>query len=343
MTYKVIIDHIEKEQWEQYAKEFADYSIYQTWPYQQVRTEMDGQELSRVVVEDENDRVVMMGHIRIKRIKPLGLKVGYMQWGPLIRGMNGELTCSVAVLEKLWKSYLGSKVNILRIVPNLPDDNNSRQFTRVLELNGFEYVQSVRPYHTLLLSLDGTEEDLRQGFSRSGRRNLKKAEKACIRIEKGISNEYFSIFERLYAETLQRKGFKGLNLQEFMRMQSLLSSSEKINIIVGYYENQPVSSHVTSHLGNTAVNLFTASNSQGLKIGASHLVWWESIIAAKRAGMKYYDFGGVDPESNPTVYEFKRRMGGQKSFHVGAFEACSSLHARIIWRTSERIYNLLRK
>ena len=86
MSYEVIIDNVDKAEWERYAKGFADYSIYQTWSHQQVRAEMDGQEVNRVVIKDENGHVVTMCQIRIKRVKSLGLRIGYVQCGPLFRG-----------------------------------------------------------------------------------------------------------------------------------------------------------------------------------------------------------------------------------------------------------------
>ena len=49
MAFEVLIDKIEQAQWEEYADSFADYSIYQTWSYQEMRAEIDGQKVSRIV------------------------------------------------------------------------------------------------------------------------------------------------------------------------------------------------------------------------------------------------------------------------------------------------------
>ena len=40
MSYTVNIDNFDRSYWEDMAKGFADYSIYQTWPYQQNRAEL---------------------------------------------------------------------------------------------------------------------------------------------------------------------------------------------------------------------------------------------------------------------------------------------------------------
>ena len=70
-------------EWERCARQFTDYSIYQTWSYQQVRGESDRQKISRFIIKDENGHVSSMGQIRIKYVKMLGLKIGYIQSGPL--------------------------------------------------------------------------------------------------------------------------------------------------------------------------------------------------------------------------------------------------------------------
>jgi len=119
MTYEVIVDSVSREEWEGYAANFADYSIYQTWPYQQVRAEMDGQEVSRVIIKDERGHVVTMSQVRIKHVKPLGLRIGYVQWGPLVRATNGTLKCTLGALKALCKAYVGTKIDVFRIVPNM--------------------------------------------------------------------------------------------------------------------------------------------------------------------------------------------------------------------------------
>jgi len=59
--------------------------------------------------------------------------------------------------------------------------------------------------------------------------------------------------------------------------------------------------------------------------------------------MRRYDLGGVHPDDNPSVYQFKLRMGADEASHIGAFEACSSLHARITWRAAEKVYRTLKR
>lgn len=343
MTYEVIVDSVSREEWEEYAANFADYSIYQTWPYQQVRAEMDGQEVSRVVIKDENGHVVTMCQIRIKRIIPLGLRIGYVQWGPLFRGKDGKINCSTEALKELREAYLTHKVNVFRVVPNVCTDEVGRTFAEMLQSAGFAPVKRIEPYRTFLLPVDDSEEEIRKKLHKSFRRDLKYAEKADIEIKQGSSKEFCDVLEKLYLVLLQRKKFKGLNPQEFIETQTMLSTPEKMNIIVAYLDDEPVAAHLASNLGDTAIVLLAASDERGLSCGSSYLIWYRGAISALHAGMKWYDLGGIDPDNNPNVYQFKSRMGGEDTFYIGAFEATTSTIVKNMWHIGEKIYRLIKK
>jgi hypothetical protein len=338
MSHEVIIDDIDKAEWERYAGEFADYSIYQTWPYQQMRAEMASQELSRAVIKDDSGRTATVCQVRIKKVKSVGLKVGYVQRGPLVRAMDGTINCSAQALGALREAYLGTKVNVLRVVPNFCDDETGKRLSEMLKSSGFQFVSSVPGYRTLMLDLVGSEEEIRKGLDRNFRRNLKKAEKAGIEVREGYNGEFCKILEDLYLASIKRKNFKGLDPQEFLRPQLKLSAAEKMNIIVAYFDSESVSVHLASNLGSTSVALLVANNEKGLACGSSYLVWWKALLAGKRAGMKRYDLGGIDPENNPGSYRFKSQISTQESYDIGTFDACSGLYAKTIWHAGDKIH-----
>ena len=337
------VDKVDRRDWERYASDFADYSIYQTWPYQQTRAETDGQELSRVVIEDENGHVSMMGHVRIKKIRALGIKIGYMQWGPLLRGRSGKLSCNITTFEKLMRDYLGTYVNVLRLRPNVIDGSIGRRVVEMLEGSGFERVPAAAPYRTIILPLEGSETDLRTKLNRNWRRNLKKAEKAEVKIEQECSSSHFDAFEKLYAAALKRKRFKGLDPQEFAQSQNILSPEEKMTVTAAYFQGEATTVLVTSNLGDTAVDILAANSEKALQCGSSFLVYWKAFCASKRAGMKRYDLGGIDPEKNPTVYNFKRGTRGEEVSHIGTFEICKNSILKRICRLGERAYRFVRR
>jgi hypothetical protein len=341
---KLIIDEIDQARWEQYAHNFADYSIYQSWAYQQVRVESNSHNLNRVVILDDSNNVVTMFQVRIRKIWPVGLRVGYVQGGPLFRNKrNNHIKCTADILRKFRDAYIPQRVDVLRLVPNVRDDKMGQSFAKMLQLSGFEHVMGVKPYRTFAMRVDRSEDEIFKGLSRSCRRNVRYAQKAGVEIREGMGEEFCRIMEEMYMVVKERKGFKGLDSGKFTKTQRLLSTAEKMNIIVAYNNGEPVSAHLSSNLGDTSINLLAGSNEKGLSCFASYLVWWWGAIAAHRAGMKWYDLGGIDPGKNPGVCQFKSRMGGIEYSHIGLFAAYKNWVVKKVWRSAERLYGLVKK
>ncbi len=343
MKYRVFIDGVSREQWERNAQLFADYSIYQTWPYQQVRGEMDGQDISCAIVIDEADNPVTMCQVRIKKVKGLRLRIGYVQSGPLLRRKKGEPSCPVEAFRELRNAYVGPYVDVLRVVPNIIDDEAGKLISCSLEQGGFERVGNFTPYRTFIVQTDDSHEGIRSRLRKSFRRDLKKAEKLGMQLSRGTGNEFCKLLEDLYIESIRRKGFKGLNPEEFTRTQGLLLPSEKMDFFAVSQDGEPIAVLLSSSLGDTSLVLLAAANEKGLECGASYIVWYQGALAAKDAGMKAYDLGGIDKKHNPNVYQFKSRIGGEETCHIGAFEANINWIVKSIWRVAERIYRRIKR
>ncbi len=69
MPYQATIDEVTPAEWEHAGQAFADYTIYQTWAYQQGRAERDHQQVHRVVLRDQSGRVRSLCHVRVKTVE----------------------------------------------------------------------------------------------------------------------------------------------------------------------------------------------------------------------------------------------------------------------------------
>lgn len=342
MAYKVLIDEIEPAPWSEYAGLFADYTIYQTWAYQDVRADIDGQKISRAVVKDEKDDVVAMAHVRIKHVESLKLRIGYIQTGPLFFRKDGLCGCSEEVVNALCEAYLGPIVNVLRIAPNIIDDPENQRFVEVFDANGFQRLESPSPYHTMILPLGCSSETLREGLHQKWRRKLRKAENAGVEVVERSDQEPFQLLDIFYRELRDRKDFKGVDPEIFARSQRALPDAEKMSLVVAYYDGEPVAVHVTSHLGDTAIALLVAGNEKGYSCWSSYLAWWKALTISNDRGMKQFDFGGIDFENNLNVSRFKAGMGGQEKSHIGVFEAYTNFIVKGIFRKADLVYKKLR-
>jgi lipid II:glycine glycyltransferase (peptidoglycan interpeptide bridge formation enzyme) len=341
MKYTVKIDNVSNVQWEKCASKFTDHSIYQTYAYQKIRVRNGRQEFKSIIIEDDNGEVVLMCHVRIKAIKPLGIRLGYVQSGPLMLREHYDLGRLPDLLKQFRSSCLDAGINIIRIMPNLRGDEIGGNIGNILESNGFLKNSGVSPYHTIIVSLEPTEDEILSKLHRDNKRILRKVEKLQIDVREGTSREYFSILENLYAGAKDRKGFKGLDSAEFAETQQILEEDKKAIVLIAYYEGQPVTAHATTHFGNTAVPILTANKEAGLRCGTSQLLWWKAYLIAKKLGMRYYDLGGIDPNKNPKGYFFKNRMGGEEAFHIGTFETYANPLVKSIWLPVEYAYRFI--
>lgn len=158
MSYTVNIDNFDRAYWEKKSKEFSDYSLRQTWPFQKKHAAMSKCQISRAVITNENSQVCLMCQVRIKYIKAIGLKIGYIQWGPLVMGNDNEIKCCVSALVELRKAYLGNVVNVLRVVPNMPRGESSEIFSRMLKAAGFTNSRIFSVYNQVAIPRSGLSE-----------------------------------------------------------------------------------------------------------------------------------------------------------------------------------------
>ena len=340
MSYTVKIDDFTEEYWRANAAEFADYSIYQTWPYQDHRAENSGCSIARVIVTDENDQVCAMCQVRIKNVKSLGLKVGYVQAGPLVRDYDDQVRANVSILVELRKALLGNYVNVLRFVPNLANDSIGSRFGDMLEAAGFRSVSDAAPYRTLVVDISKGEEDFRKGLNKKFRYTLKNVENSEVEVRHSNDESGFEILDRLYSDLKKQKGFVGLDTEEFSRPQQELADDEKMDLVCVYNKDKPISTALVSNLGDTGIVLLAAANEEGRKLGGPYLNWYSSAKHSMEAGKRQLDLGGIDPENNLGVYRFKSKLGGKEIYNIGAFDACSSSIINKMWKVSHKIHSV---
>ena len=341
MSYKIIIDDIDRDDWQNHAADFMDYSLYQTWAYQKVRARRDKQAVSRFVIQSEDNTPCLIGQVRIKKVRWLGLRIGYIQWGPLCRKPAGIVKDAAALLSLLKTAYIPAKVNVLRISPNI-FEAESEGLVAELEMSGFEKRYHIDPYKTMVFPLDTDEDGIKKRFHSGWRRYLNKAQKVDMEIRQGTEQQYIDTLGKLYSPMLERKQFEGLSVDTFSKTQQSLADKEKMNVVLACQGEQVLTAHMTSHLGDTALGILAASSEKALQLNSTYLVWWHTLLTAKNAGMRRYDLAGIDPEKNPRVYQFKKRMGAVEAQHIGIFEAYSNMRVKCIWRVVEKMYNYLK-
>jgi lipid II:glycine glycyltransferase (peptidoglycan interpeptide bridge formation enzyme) len=309
--------------------------------YQKVRASKRNQQLSCIEISD-NDGPHLLALTRIIKIPLLGLRIGYIHWGPLLRKNHLSVNIKLEALKLLREYYLPRHLDILRITPNIYTIEADKNYDETVTSAGFEKVKRITPYHTMLFPLDIDEDQMRLKFHKKWRAALRKSEKNGMTVYDTKDVQALIAFDKIYQRSQERKKFRGLNVQEFIQTQNKLLDTQKINITVVKKDNEFLSIDINSYLGDTSLGLFQATSEHGLSLGASYLAWWAAFLAAKRAGMRRYDMGGIDPVGNPNVYQFKLRIGGDEATHIGCYDAYASKRAKHLFSIVEYLYRLIK-
>ncbi len=323
-------------EWERQASAFLDYNLYQSWAYLNARAAGKG-ELLKPLCLRFGGQVCLMAHVRVIQLPLAGLKVGYVRWGPVMRKTQSLDSIPIEALQQLRSFLIPRVVHVARIIPNLYTADVPPSWKEDFLKAGWKPA-GIAPYHTILFPLDLPEEEMRKKPCRTWRANLKKAEQAGLSVVESLDPDIWRILEELYRSSQKKKGFRGLDLREYVRTQEMLLDHQKMKMIMVMENGVPLTVDVNSCFGDTSLGLFQSTSERGYEVLSSYLAWWKSFLSAKQAGMRRYDLGGVDPKRNPSVYQFKKRIGGKEAIQIGGFDACANPAIEWIWKTISRLH-----
>jgi len=122
-----------------------------------------------------------------------------------------------------------------------------------------------------------------------------------------------------------------------------LDSSERFCISIADIEGKVAAGHVSSMLGDTCVYVLGASNEEGLRSKASYVLQWHVIQEARKQGCRWYDLCGINPQTNPSGYHFKKGLGGIDITAPGPFELSPSRLKAYFVAGSEHLYRIVRR
>ncbi len=323
--WEVEVDRATPEQWAEMLELLDDANIYQTAAYGGVR--WGEKNLSRLVLKRDGE-VAGIAQLRIVRPTPLRFGMAYLRWGPLWarRGRPLDTEVCVRMARALEEEYVGNRRLFLRVLPNAfvgtPRAAAMRAAFGRLEA---EAVVAENTYRTFVLDLAPTLEELRKGLHKTWRRHLSHSEKNSLTVVAGSGMEEYRTFCKMYHEMWNRKTFETtVDVAEFGRIQESLPEPHRMRILICEDKSVAVAGLVVSVLGDSAIYLLAATSNDGLNSGGAYLTQWTMIKWLKEKGIRWYDLGGIDPERNPGVYQFKRGFAGTDVTQLSPMVACRS-------------------
>jgi len=184
-----------------------------------------------------------------------------------------------------------------------------------------------QPRFVFQLPIGGkTEEQLLSGMNQLWRRNIKKAAKSGVVVERGTAGD-LPEFHALYVETAERDHFTPRPLSYFTHMFSTLLAEDpdRIRLYLAWHEGDLVAATTWVRVGEHAWYSYGASSNAKREVRGSNAVQWQMIRDALAAGATVYDLRGItegleadDPHLG--LIQFKVGTGGEAVEYVGEWD-----------------------
>jgi lipid II:glycine glycyltransferase (peptidoglycan interpeptide bridge formation enzyme) len=323
--YSVEVDRVEEAAWHGLLDQFTDANIYQTLPYESVRSRREN--ISHLVLKKDGD-VVAAAQARIVKVPFVKAGIAYVRWGPVWRRRDAAHDPEIfrQAIRALRNEYAGRRGLVIRLYPALFRDPLSG-FPSILDEEGFSHAKEPID-RTLCLDITRSTTELRAGLRSHWKRYLKVAEKGGLEVIEGTDGELFEAFIRLYRQMLDRKRFAEPNdIRQFREAQDWLPQKYKMKIMLCKAGDEFCAGLICSAIGDTGVYLFGATSDAGLKARGAYLLHWKLIEWLKDQGIATYDLHGINPVTNPGTYRFKADLcgdAGRDATFLGRFESCTN-------------------
>ena len=328
----VEVDTVTKDGWNEICRDFSDANIYQTWPYEVVRS---GQaNVSHVVIKQQSN-VIAVAQACLVRIPYLNLGVAYVRWGPLWKRRNCAADQEVfrQAVSALRSEYVDRRRLILRITSNLIDDENG-SLRGILEEEGYVFQHRAARQRTILIDIRASLDDLHRGLHQKWRYHLNKARKQNLELVDGADDAFFDLFEHIYDEMVERKRLGYVtDINQSKKIQNELTPDERMRVFLCKERGEVCAGGIVSALGDTGLYLFGATSNRGTKTYGSYLVHWAMLEWIKRRNCQWYDLNGINPVKNPGGYQFKLQLAGTQgvdTYTLGQFDAYPSTSMKLL-------------
>ncbi|MFK0099901.1 MULTISPECIES: peptidoglycan bridge formation glycyltransferase FemA/FemB family protein [unclassified Streptomyces] len=185
-----------------------------------------------------------------------------------------------------------------------------------------------QPRYVFRVPLAGrTTEDLWSGLNQEWRRNVRRAQKAGVRIVTGSAAE-LPEFHRLLRITEERDGFRlGRSLGYYQRQYAALNAEEpgRMKLCLAVHDGEILAAHTMISTGRRVWYQTGASADHRREVRPSNALQWQMMCDALTGGAEVYDMRGVsstlDPHDRPFgLLRWKLGTGGEVVETLGEWE-----------------------
>ena len=281
------------------------------------------------------------------RALPLGFTVGYIPKGPVCHNPSS------AINDKFWQEIdKVCKKNLAVFckfeldswdVDYMSSDSGPWLFPEKvippraivagpLFKNNWSYsTHNIQPPRTIVVRLQGSDEDILARMKQKTRYNIRLAEKKGVTVRAWDDLESF---HKMMLVTGERDGFGVHTREYYQRAYELLHPKRMGELLLAEYQGKPLAALFVARNGDRAYYLYGASTDEERNRMPTYLLQWEAMIWAQSQGCEEYDLWGVPDEEKTAleaefekrhdglwgVYRFKRGFGGELKRAVQAMD-----------------------
>lgn len=305
---------VTEEQWKAFIAQKSDAHLLQTAEWAQQKAKF-GWTPKYFIVDDRGALVLTKSVFMKYRMAYLPKGPVGKDWAPLWQEIDAYCKKNKVFLLKVEPDFWQEEVELIR--------SDMQRFR--------EDASTVQPRCTIVLTLEGDEEDWLARMKQKTRYNIRLARKKDVHV---VIDDRVDIFNQLMQKTGERDDFRIHKDTYYQQVYDLFSPKGECALLTAYYQDQPLASLMVFARGKRAWYLYGASNNKERNRMPAYLVQVEAMRWAKEQGCEEYDLWGIpdapeaELESSFTersdglwgVYRFKRGFGGEIKRSVGAWD-----------------------
>jgi len=162
------------------------------------------------------------------------------------------------------------------------------------------------------LDLTKSEENLMKEMKPKTRYNVHYAKKKGVRVYEDSSDKGYSVFEKLYFDTVARQSYHGHDKSYHQTVWNGMKKNIS-HILIAEHEGIPLSAYHLFYFKQKLYYPYGGSSEQKRNLMASNLLMWEAIKLGKKLGATSFDMWG----SLPQGYDANDKWAGFTRFKEG--------------------------
>jgi lipid II:glycine glycyltransferase (peptidoglycan interpeptide bridge formation enzyme) len=321
--------------------------LLQSWAWGEFKARF-GWEVERLAVWDEaGDQLKGAAQILLRSL-PLG-SLAYVPKGPVVD--VGDWETWARLLRMLRDFGYERGVTFLKIEPGWEGEF---PLSPLFAEEGFRASdQAIQPATTIVVSLEGDEEEILKGMKSKTRYNVRLAQRKGVTVRAG-DEEDVSLFYELMEETRDRDAFGIHDMEYYREAWRAFAPQDQARLFLAYYGEEALGGLMAFAFGSTAYYLYGASSNRHRNLMPNHLLQWRAMLWAKERGCTFYDLWGIPDEAGEAdedmeevlkrgglwgVYRFKRGFGGRVVRFSPSYDY---VYSRLLYWLGARVYPRMR-